>query len=134
MKYIFVTGGVVSSLGKGLAAASLGTLLEQRGLKIVGWLGRLRQRDLSGWLKRNRDRQRFLRGRSQRELSGLQQVERAVDDAGLLGKSLPILLARRQGAERRAMPQIDAQEFEQQCGTFGGRIGFPEFVEIRLPP
>jgi CTP synthase len=35
MKYIFVTGGVVSSLGKGLAAASLGTLLELRGLKII---------------------------------------------------------------------------------------------------
>ena len=35
MKYIFVTGGVVSSLGKGLAAASLGTLLELRGLRVV---------------------------------------------------------------------------------------------------
>ncbi len=35
MKYIFVTGGVVSSLGKGLAAAALGTLLENRGLKVV---------------------------------------------------------------------------------------------------
>ncbi len=35
MKYIFVTGGVVSSLGKGLAAAALGTLLEHRGLKVV---------------------------------------------------------------------------------------------------
>ena len=35
MKYIFVTGGVVSSLGKGLCAASLGTLLEHRGLKVV---------------------------------------------------------------------------------------------------
>ena len=35
MKYIFVTGGVVSSLGKGLAAASLGTLLERRGLRVV---------------------------------------------------------------------------------------------------
>ena len=35
MKYIFVTGGVVSSLGKGLAAASLATLLERRGLKIL---------------------------------------------------------------------------------------------------
>jgi len=35
MKYIFVTGGVVSSLGKGLAAASLGTLLEHRGLKVL---------------------------------------------------------------------------------------------------
>ncbi len=35
MKYIFVTGGVVSSLGKGLAAAALGTLLEQRGLKVL---------------------------------------------------------------------------------------------------
>src|SRR5712675_1181211 len=33
MKYIFVTGGVVSSLGKGLTAAALGTLLENRGLK-----------------------------------------------------------------------------------------------------
>ncbi|MEO6786794.1 MAG: hypothetical protein ABI318_11730, partial [Chthoniobacteraceae bacterium] len=29
MKYIFVTGGVVSSLGKGIAAASLATLLER---------------------------------------------------------------------------------------------------------
>jgi CTP synthase len=35
MKYVFVTGGVVSSLGKGLTAASLGTLLERRGLKVV---------------------------------------------------------------------------------------------------
>ena len=34
-KYIFVTGGVVSSLGKGLAAASLGTLLELRGLSVI---------------------------------------------------------------------------------------------------
>jgi CTP synthase len=35
MKYIFVTGGVISSLGKGLTAASLGTLLEHRGLKVA---------------------------------------------------------------------------------------------------
>lgn len=35
MKYIFVTGGVVSSLGKGLAAASLGTLLEHRGQRVI---------------------------------------------------------------------------------------------------
>jgi len=35
MKYIFVTGGVVSSLGKGLTAASLGTLLEARKLRVV---------------------------------------------------------------------------------------------------
>ncbi|MFN0069178.1 MAG: CTP synthase [Limisphaerales bacterium] len=35
MKYIFVTGGVVSSLGKGLTAAALGTLLEARGLKVA---------------------------------------------------------------------------------------------------
>ena len=35
MKYIFVTGGVVSSLGKGLAAAAVGTLLERRGLKVL---------------------------------------------------------------------------------------------------
>jgi len=34
-KFIFVTGGVVSSLGKGLAAASIGALLENRGLKIT---------------------------------------------------------------------------------------------------
>lgn len=33
-KYIFVTGGVASSLGKGLAAASLGGLLERRGIKV----------------------------------------------------------------------------------------------------
>src|ERR1700709_680182 len=33
-KYIFVTGGVVSSLGKGIAAASIGCLLENRGLKV----------------------------------------------------------------------------------------------------
>ncbi len=35
MKYVFVTGGVVSSLGKGLTAASLGTLLENRGIKVA---------------------------------------------------------------------------------------------------
>ena len=34
-KFIFVTGGVVSSLGKGLTAASLGALLEARGLKVT---------------------------------------------------------------------------------------------------
>ena len=34
MKYIFVTGGVVSSLGKGLTAAALGALLEMRGLVV----------------------------------------------------------------------------------------------------
>ncbi|TMB39532.1 MAG: CTP synthase [Deltaproteobacteria bacterium] len=34
-KFIFVTGGVVSSLGKGLSSASLGALLENRGLKIT---------------------------------------------------------------------------------------------------
>lgn len=34
-KYIFVTGGVCSSLGKGIAAASLGSLLELRGLKVT---------------------------------------------------------------------------------------------------
>src|SRR6185312_1680587 len=33
-KYIFVTGGVVSSLGKGIAAASLGRLLVERGLRV----------------------------------------------------------------------------------------------------
>src|SRR5882672_2427706 len=34
MKYIFVTGGVVSSLGKGLTAGALGALLEMRGLVV----------------------------------------------------------------------------------------------------
>ena len=34
-KFIFVTGGVVSSLGKGLAAASIGSLLESRGLRVT---------------------------------------------------------------------------------------------------
>src|SRR5210317_2172518 len=34
-KYIFVTGGVVSSLGKGIAAASLGSILESRKIKVA---------------------------------------------------------------------------------------------------
>jgi CTP synthase len=34
-KYVFVTGGVVSSLGKGIAAASIGCLLESRGLRVT---------------------------------------------------------------------------------------------------
>ena len=34
MKFIFITGGVLSSLGKGLASASIGALLEARGLSI----------------------------------------------------------------------------------------------------
>ena len=34
-KYIFVTGGVVSSLGKGIAAASIGRLLKERGLRVT---------------------------------------------------------------------------------------------------
>ena len=33
-KYIFITGGVVSSLGKGIAAASIGALIEARGLSV----------------------------------------------------------------------------------------------------
>ena len=35
MKYIFVTGGVVSSLGKGVASASLGALLRARGYRVT---------------------------------------------------------------------------------------------------
>ena len=35
MKYIFITGGVVSSLGKGLTTAALGALLEERGLRVM---------------------------------------------------------------------------------------------------
>src|SRR5450631_1773567 len=34
-KYVFVTGGVLSSLGKGIAAASLGALLEARGIRVT---------------------------------------------------------------------------------------------------
>src|SRR5262245_57387740 len=34
-KYIFVTGGVVSGLGKGIAAASIGALMEARGLNVT---------------------------------------------------------------------------------------------------
>ncbi|MGA0792079.1 MAG: CTP synthetase, partial [Burkholderiaceae bacterium] len=34
-KFVFVTGGVVSSLGKGIASASIGALLESRGLKVT---------------------------------------------------------------------------------------------------
>ena len=34
-KFIFVTGGVVSGLGKGISAASLGRLLKSRGLKVT---------------------------------------------------------------------------------------------------
>ena len=42
-KYIFVTGGVVSSIGKGLAAASIGALMEARGLlREVTGQGRFR--------------------------------------------------------------------------------------------
>ena len=35
VKYIFITGGVVSSLGKGIAASSLGLLLKQRGYRVT---------------------------------------------------------------------------------------------------
>lgn len=35
VKYIFVTGGVVSGLGKGITAASLGRLLKARGYKVI---------------------------------------------------------------------------------------------------
>lgn len=34
-KFIFVTGGVVSSLGKGIAAASIAAILESRGLNVT---------------------------------------------------------------------------------------------------
>ena len=36
IKYVFVTGGVVSGLGKGITAASLGRLLKARGYKEIG--------------------------------------------------------------------------------------------------
>src|SRR6201999_2663702 len=34
-KYIFVTGGVLSSIGKGISAASIGMLMENRGIKVT---------------------------------------------------------------------------------------------------
>ena len=34
-KFVFVTGGVVSSLGKGMVSASIGALMENRGLKVA---------------------------------------------------------------------------------------------------
>ena len=34
-RFVFVTGGVVSSLGKGIAAASLGAILESRGMRVT---------------------------------------------------------------------------------------------------
>ena len=34
-KFVFVTGGVVSSIGKGLGAASIGALMEARGLRVT---------------------------------------------------------------------------------------------------
>ena len=37
-KFIFVTGGVVSSLGKGITAASVAAILEARGLKVTSYL------------------------------------------------------------------------------------------------
>ena len=43
-KYVFVTGGVVSSLGKGIAAASLGAILESRGIKVTTSSSTLHQR------------------------------------------------------------------------------------------
>jgi len=47
VKYIFITGGVVSSLGKGITASSLGLLLKQRGYKVT-----IQKFDLSCWVKR----------------------------------------------------------------------------------
>jgi hypothetical protein len=43
-KYIFVTGGVISSLGKGIAAASLAAILEARGLDVHHETGPVHQR------------------------------------------------------------------------------------------
>ena len=48
-RHIFVTGGVASSLGKGLTASSLGNLLRARGLKVVAFAGNL---DHPRWLYR----------------------------------------------------------------------------------
>src|SRR6476620_7225243 len=36
-KYIFVTGGVLSGLGKGVTVASLGTILKSRGIRVATW-------------------------------------------------------------------------------------------------
>ena len=61
-KYIFVTGGVVSGLGKGITAASLGRLLKSRGLKIAAqkldpYINvDLRICDVSAWYRRDAGR------------------------------------------------------------------------------
>ena len=47
-RFIFITGGVVSSLGKGLMAASLAALLQARGYKV-----RLRKLDPASGFKKN---------------------------------------------------------------------------------
>ena len=51
-RFVFVTGGVVSSLGKGITAASLGAILEARGLKV----SMIKQDSLPGSIRRKRKR------------------------------------------------------------------------------
>ena len=51
-KYIFVTGGVVSSIGKGIVAASLGRLLKNRGLKVT--IGKSHTQYFSSFFRINR--------------------------------------------------------------------------------
>ena len=48
-KFIFVTGGVVSGLGKGITAASLGRLLKARGLKVTVFLRTMGRKQISIW-------------------------------------------------------------------------------------
>jgi len=66
-RYIFITGGVVSSLGKGLASAALGALLQSRGYKV-----RLRKLDpyLNGQNLLEYNRQREARGLPRRDGAG----------------------------------------------------------------
>ena len=55
VKYVFVTGGVVSGLGKGITAASLGRLLKARGYKVTSqkFDPYINMDQISGWLLYN---------------------------------------------------------------------------------
>ena len=91
-KYIFVTGGVVSGLGKGITAASLGRLLKTRGLKVAAQaldpsVTPQEVRDMS--MREIRDRLEELADRRRRDS---RQRERLLWAAALSGAGLFIIL------------------------------------------
>ena len=84
-KFIFVTGGVVSSLGKGITAASMGRLLKSRGLKVTVAKfdpyinvdpGTWARCSMGGFRDRGRHRDRPGSGHYERFIDELRQVER----------------------------------------------------------